>query len=251
MDVADSKHRSLPEQARMLRELGFDGAAYGLWVGEDLERNLRTLDEAGLQVYMFETRINLAQPFEAGALAEAMGKLKGRPAIISVQLHGFPPGDPRGEEPAVRILHQLGDVAAKCGVRVSIYNHVGNWTESVPFAVQIARTVNHPQIGVNFNLCHWLKVEGRKDYRPLLRENADRIFVVTINGAKVAAKDWTGLIQPLDQGDFDNRQLLAALREIGYRGPIGVMCYGIPGDAGEYLQRSMKAWRTWEADWRE
>ena len=40
MNVADSEHRSLPEQARMLRELGFDGAAYGLWLGDDLDRNL-------------------------------------------------------------------------------------------------------------------------------------------------------------------------------------------------------------------
>ncbi len=66
----------------------------------------------------------------------------------------------------------------------------------------------------------------------MLRAAAAKIFVVTINGAKVGSKSWTeGLIMPLDQGDFDNRQLLATLREIGYRGPIGVMCYGIPGDA--------------------
>ena len=63
-------------------------------------------------------------------------------------------------------------------------------------------------------------VDGDKDYRPVLREHADKIFAVTINGAKLGSKTWTnGLIQPLDQGDFDNRQLLATLREIGYRGP--------------------------------
>ena len=38
MNVADSKHRSLLEQAQMLRELGFDGAAYPLWLGDDLDR---------------------------------------------------------------------------------------------------------------------------------------------------------------------------------------------------------------------
>ncbi len=79
-------------------------------------------------------------------------------------------------------------------------------------------------------------------------ENAAKIFVVTINGAKLGAKTWTnGLIQPLDRGDFDNCRLLATLRQIGYRGPIGLMCYGIPGDAREYLRRSMKVWKTWQA----
>ena len=45
---------------------------------------------------------------------------------------------------------------------------------------------------------------------------------------------------------YDDR--LATLRAIDYRGPIGIMCYGIPGDAGEYLRRSMNVWRRWEAE---
>ncbi len=253
MNVADSKHRSLPEQARMLRELGFDGAAYGLWLGEDLERNLRTFDEAGLNIYMFEALIDLTRPFDPrtnpAGIGEAIRKLKGRPAILSVQLRGFPPGDPRGEQPAVKILRQLGDLAAASGLRISVYNHVGNWTQSVPHALKIVQKANHPQVGVNFNLCHWLAVDGDKDYRPVLRAAGDKIFVVTINGAIRGSKSWaTGLILPLDQGDFDNRQLLATLREIGYRGPIGVMCYGLPGDAREYLQRTMNVWRTWQIE---
>ncbi|MGA2661257.1 MAG: hypothetical protein ABSH34_27555 [Verrucomicrobiota bacterium] len=75
-------------------------------------------------------------------------------------------------------------------------------------------------------------VDGPQDYRPVLHENARKIFAVTINGATIGSKTWTnGLIQPLDRGDFDNRRLLSMLDEIGYRGPIGVMCYGIAGDA--------------------
>ena len=253
MNVADSKHRSLPEQAQMLRELGFDGAAYGLWLGEELDRNLRTFDAAGLKIYMFEVVADLTRPFDPRSnppgIGEAVRKLKGRPAILSVQLRGLPPGDPRGAEPAVKMLRQLGDLAAAAGLRISVYNHVGNWAESVPFALKIVKKANHPQVGVNFNLCHWLAVDGDKDYHAVLRAAGEKIFVVTINGAKLGSKSWTnGLILPLDEGDFDNRQLLATLREIGYRGPVGVMCYGIPGDAREYLQRSMNAWKTWQAE---
>ena len=84
----------------------------------------------------------------------------------------------------------------------------------------------------------------------MIRQNADKIFTVTLCGAEVSAETWTnGLIQPLDQGDFDNRQLLATVREAGYRGPIGLMCYGVPGDAQEHLARSMKVWNNWQADW--
>jgi len=253
MNVADSRHRSLPEQARMLRELGFDGAAYGLWLGADLERNLQTFDAAGLNIYMFEVVADLTRPFDPQlnppGIAAAIRQLKGRPAILSVQLRGFPPGDPRGERPAVKMLRQLGDLAAASGLRISVYNHVGNWAESVPFALKIVKKADYPQVGVNFNLCHWLAVNGDKDYRPVLRDAGAKVFVVTINGAKLGSKSWAdGLIMPLDRGDFDNRQLLATLREIGYRGPIGIMCYGLSGDAGEYLQRAMKVWKTWQIE---
>jgi sugar phosphate isomerase/epimerase len=248
----DAKHRSLPEQAQMLRELGFDGVAYSLWLDESLDKNLRILDEAGLKVYMLEASVNVnpqASVYDP-RLAEAIRKLKGRPLTICLTLRGFPPGDPRGEEPAAEILRRLGDIAAESGLRISIYNHTGDWTASLPYALKIVKKTDHPQVGANFNLCHWLMVDGDKDYHPLLREHAAKIFVVTINGAQAGSKAWTnGLIQPLDRGDFDNRQLLASFREIGYRGPIGLMCYGIPGDAREHLERSMKVWKTWQAEW--
>ena len=228
---------------------GLRRRGYPLWLDDSLEKNLQTLDAAGLKVFLLYASVNVnpqEPPFDP-RLPDAIRKLKGRPVTVCVLLRGFKPGDPQGETTAVKILRQLGDVAAEVGLRISIYHHVSDWTESLLYALQVVRKVDHPQVGVNFDLCHWLKVDGDKDYRPVLRQNADKIFVVTINGAQLGSSAWTdGLIQPLDRGDFDNRQLLATLREIGYRGPIGLMCYGIQGDAREHLERSMKTWKSWE-----
>lgn len=252
METHDARRRSLPEQAAMLRELGFDGVGYPLWLDGSLEGNLKVLDEAGLDLFLLHTLIYLGpdKPPYDPHLPAAIRKLKGRPATISVLFRGYPPGDPRGMDPAVKVLRELGDLAGESGLRVSIYHHTNDWTESLLFALAVAKKTNHPQVGVNFNLCHWLKVDGEKDYRPVLRENAERIFAVTLNGARLGAATWTnGLIQPLDRGDFDNRALLATLRQIGYQGPVGLMCYGIPGDAREHLERSMKVWKQWHAAW--
>jgi len=248
--VPKVKARPLAEQAKLLRELGYDGIGLGLPLGDDLEANLKLLDDAGLQAFIFWASVNV-NPAKSDAcdpkLLAAIRKLKGRPATVSVLLGGFKPGDPQGMEPAVKTLRELGDVAAKADVRISIYNHVNNWTESLPFIIEVVRKANHPQVGFNFNLCHWLKVDGVKDYRPLLRENAAKLFCVTINGAQTGAAAWTnGLIQPLDKGDFDNRALLATLDEIGYHGPVGLMCYGVPDDPREHLTRSMKTWKSWQ-----
>jgi len=34
------------------------------------------------------------------------------------------------------------------------------------------------------------------------------------------------------------------LKDLGYRGPVGLQCYGIPGDARDHLAQSMAAWRA-------
>lgn len=252
METHDAKKRSIPQQADMLCELGFDGVGYPLWLDENLQKNLRVLDEARLDVYQLYTTISLepnTTPYDP-RLLDAIRQLKGRPVTISVLLVGLPPAAPQGMEPAVKILRELGEVAAENDVRISIYHHTGNWTESLLFALDVVKKADHPRVGANFNLCHWLKIDGETPYAPVLLANADKIFAVTINGAQRGADTWTdGLIQPLDRGDFDNRQLLATLREVGYGGPIGLMCYGIPGDAREHLERSSKVWKAWQAQW--
>jgi sugar phosphate isomerase/epimerase len=252
MELPAVKQPSIPKQARLLRELGFDGAGYPLWLDENLDTNLQTLDDAGLEVFLLYTTVNVNPNSELvdPRLPTAIGKVKGRPVTVCVLLKGFPPGDPRGEAPAIRLLRRLGDLAAKSNVRISIYHHVNDWTESLLHTLKIVEKTDHPCVGANFNLCHWLKVDGAKDYRPVLRQHANKIFAVTINGAQLGAETWTnGLIQPLDRGDFNNRELLATLREVGYDGPIGLMCYGIPDNTREHLRRSMSVWKMWRAAW--
>ncbi len=245
--VPGMKPRPLADQASLLQDLGFDGIGYRLCYGEELDETLRILDRARLKSYLLHTAINLKDaehPYDPQVPA-AIDKLKGRPATISVLLTGLPAGDPRGMERAVKILRELGDLAAKSDLRISIYNHVNNWTESLPFTFEVVRNVDHPRVGANFNLCHWLKVDGEKDYRPLLRKNGAKIFAVTLCGAQIGSETWTnGLIQPLDRGNFDNRELLSVLRDAGYRGAVGLMCYGIPDNTREHLTRSMQTWKS-------
>lgn len=249
MELPAVPNPSIPAQAKLLRELGFDGVGYPLWFGDELDKNLGTLDEAGVELCLVYMTVNVdpQRPAFDARVPEAIAKLKGRRVTISVLLRGFPSGDPRGMQRAVTILRELGDLAAKSDLRISIYHHLNDWTESLLYSLEVVKNVDRPNVGVNFNLCHWLKVDGDKDYRPVLRENVDRIFAVTINGAQRDSTAWTGgLIQPLDRGDFDNRELLGLLREIGYDGPVGLMCYGIPDDTREHLQRSMQVWKAWQ-----
>lgn len=73
------------------------------------------------------------------------------------------------------------------------------------------------------------------------------LFVVSINGADRGGQNWDTLIQTLDRGSFDVYEFLKTLRQMGYRGPIGLQHYGIKGDAHENLKRSMEAWQRFSA----
>lgn len=248
LGVPQTKPWPAPVQAKLLRELGFDGISGLFLMDADLDEQLRAIDALGVEVSMLQLGLNVdpARPAYDPRLPEAIRKLKGRPTTVSFTLNGLKPADPAGMATAVRALRELGDVAAEAGLRISVYHHVNCWSESVEFVTGLVKEVDHPQVGFNFNLCHWLKVEGDKDYRPLLQANAAKLFCVTICGAQRGAATWThGLIQPLDQGDFDNPALLRFLDECGYRGPVGLMCFGIAGDPRDHLARSLRTWNSW------
>jgi sugar phosphate isomerase/epimerase len=155
--------RPAGELARLLRELGFDGVGHSFLAEPRLDEDLRAYEAAGLRLYLAQTPINLdpkaSSPYDA-RVPNAIRKLKGRPTTVVVNFYGLKPADPAGMETAVRCLRELGDLAREANVRVSVYNHVDCWSESVAFCVEVVKKAHHPQVGFNFNLCHWLKVEG-------------------------------------------------------------------------------------------
>src|SRR5208282_4641801 len=111
MDVQDSKKRSLPEQAELLKELGYNGAAH-LWLANVAER-LRTLDAAGLTLYQIQIGLDLApgKPPYDPALKDVLPLLKGRHVQFDLMINGLKPRDPAGEARAIEILRELSDMA--------------------------------------------------------------------------------------------------------------------------------------------
>ena len=82
----------------------------------------------------------------------------------------------------------------------------------------------------------------------LLKKADKKLFAVSICGATVPEDKnrstlWNSLIQPLGRGTFDNRIILKTLKEMDFKGPIGLQCYNIKGDKYEILESSMKGWK--------
>jgi sugar phosphate isomerase/epimerase len=245
IDTHDAKHRSLQQQAEMLKELGYDGVGH-LWL-DNIPERLKTLDEAGLKLYQITIVLDMTPGKQAypPAFKDVLPLLKGRHVQFDLLTNGAKPSDPSVDAHAVKVLREMSDLARDSGSQLLLYPHVSCWVERIEDAVRVADKVDRPNVGVMFNLCHWLRVDQQRDYKPLLQQAMPRLWAVSINGADEfdAQPGWAHYLQPLDKGSFDVGALLKTLKELGYKGPIGLQCYGIGGDAREHLARSMATWR--------
>jgi sugar phosphate isomerase/epimerase len=248
MDTAtkDDHHKTIQEQTQMLKELGYAGIGPNYAGPGPLAEMLTELDKDSLQLFAIYTGINVdpGGPAYDPSLKEAIKLLEGRNTMLWLfaQSKGLKPSAPEGDARAVEILRGLADEAAKHTVRIALYPHTGFWIETVDDAVRVAEKVDRPNVGVTFNLCHWLKVSQSRDAKTVLEKAMPHLFVVSINGADTDGKDWKTLIQTLDRGTFDMKGFLETLRDAGYTGSIGFQGYGIGGDANDNLKRTMAAW---------
>ncbi len=244
--VPGRRDLSVKEQVKIAKELGYAGISY--WGNvEGLSELLAELDKNGLAAYPPYYGVNLDpdKPKYDPELKEAIGLLRGRDAAVWIFITSreFKRSSPEGDARAVEILREIADMAQEAGVRIALYPHTGFWLERVEDAVRLAKQLDRDNVGVTFNLCHWLRVDGT-NMRWLLELALPYLFMVTINGADPEGTDWDRLIQPLDKGTFDMYGFLKTLKELGYTGPIGLQGYGVKGDPSENLKRSMEAWRA-------
>ena len=246
MDTHDEKKRSIEEQNEMVRTLGFDGVAH-LWL-DGLPERAASAKATSLKVFQIYIQIDLAaeQPYD-GRLSEILPSVKDQGAQLALLIYGAKPSDASFDDKAVEIIQKILDVADPLGVRVVLYPHVDAWNEKVADCVRIAQRFPEKKVGVMFNLCHWVAIDKSENLESVLRSALPYLAAITINGTdtpeEVQAKTGNWL-QPLDAGSFDQAKLFKILNDLGYHGPIGLQCYGIPGDAKIHLERSMKRWKS-------
>jgi len=240
----DAEHRSAQSQARMLKELGYAGIGHTWTAG--IPEMLAALEEQGLRLYAVYINLKLqsGQAVFNPDPVPILAQLQGQDTIIWFNVKPVP--SEVAEKEADRLLtgaiRNLADQAKPFGVKLAVYPHIGGYVEKVAEAVRLARKTGRDNVGVSFNLCHWLRAEPTGDLEATLQSALPYLVAVSINGADVDSTDWKGLIQPLGRGDFDVGRLLALLDKYEWTGPVGLQGFGIPGPVRDNLAESMRAW---------
>lgn len=253
----DTIARGGPEVvAPMLKDLGYDGL--GGTAGNEPMAN--AINAAGMRFFngyltmSFDSLLPVLDDRHRGIIDRMAGHhgvlwL----AIVKVQEGGraVSKSSEDGDATAVAKLRELAEYAKPKGVRIALYPHTGFWLERVEDALRVADRLANEDVGVTFNLCHWLKVEGsERDPLPVLQAAMPRLMFITINGADTGdtkAMGWDRLIQPLGVGSYDTAAFLEKVRAVGYKGPVGFQGFGIRGEPREVLARTIEFWRKMNA----
>ena len=238
----------------MLADVGYTGVDFSAlsFFGrsvDQLPEVLAAVDERRLTLYAAYLDVFIDGGVCPPDVERTIELLRGREeAVVWAALRSsrHEPGSPAGEESAVATVRSVADRAAAAGLRVALYPHTAFYAERVSDNVRLAEAVNRENVGVTWNLCHWLKVEGGRDFEKTAALAMPHLMRLTISGADTPEGDlgWDRLIQPLDAGSYDVYGFVKRLRDLGYRGPVGLQGYGIGGDHRGVLTRSLAAWRA-------
>lgn len=234
------KYGSVAKGAQEMKKMGYAGV--GSVHANVLEAFLKEFDAVGLKVFSIYVGGKVGADSYAydASVTKAIRMLKGRDAIVELYLQK---GKDSTDAQAVAFVREIAAEAKTNGLRVILYPHSNFHVETIGDALRIAKASECDNVGVAFNLCHFLKIEPESDWRKALTDAKPLLWSVSTCGADLGGTNWNTLIQPLDVGTFDQVALLRHLREIGYTGDVGNQCYGLKIPSKEHLPRSLAAWK--------
>ena len=243
--------KSFEDQAILAKKTGYQAMSGS---GEQNYFEFRkALDRVGLAMPEIYIELNIDQGIASkdSLLKKIIRDSKGRDLLITLPIVSklYKNNQLEGDTKLVEMLTPLADYAAAYQVKLAIYPHYLLYCESIQHALKIATMAARPNIGIVFNLCHFLKVEGETQIEAALTQSMPHLMMVSICGADTGDTknmDWNRLIQPLGAGSFDTYRFVKLIKDKGYQGRIGLQCYNIKTDAAIALSKSLNTWNSYK-----
>jgi sugar phosphate isomerase/epimerase len=238
-------------QASILKELGYSGIGYNYKGAAKLAEWQKAFDDKGLKIFSLYVYANLGQ--NPPKLDDALTLLKGRDTLIWLTIpkpkqEGTPaPGasparDSRDEE-AVQLIRKVCAEAKQYGINVVLYGHRFFYIETAEDALRLMNKAGCDNLFISMNLCHELASGNAERLGEIVKKCAPSLRLVSINGADTSEYAIPKSILRLDQGNFDVAAFVKSLKDNGYKGPIGLQCFQVPGDVEENLKADIGAWK--------
>ena len=222
---------SATEEANFLKQNGYAGVCQVFDQGPALAKRVAAYEKRNLRVASVYLNVN-----DTPLLESTIKPLANREAILELTIQKMSPK-------TVAAVRQTASMAEKLDIRVALYPHHGNAIATMPQAIDLVQKVGHPNLGIMFNLCHFLKNEKPETMQAVLTQAAPHLFSISTAGADKQGTNWGTLIQTLDRGTFQQAELFEILKSLDYQGDVALQCYGVKGDKKQNLRTSMAAWK--------
>ncbi|GAB3936013.1 hypothetical protein GCM10028804_55770 [Larkinella terrae] len=257
----DSTYKTFDQQVGFIKSLGFDGVEINQL--DSFDGMKAALDKHQFTGSYFYIKIDVDSPTLDPRIEPDIRALKGTKAVLAPYIISdkkrFASSSGMADTTVVRQIRQMADWAKEAGLQVALYPHVGFYVERVDHALRLVKQIDQPNVGLTFNLCHWLATTPKADrtnWKGLLTTLKPHLKMITISGANdvdAAGMDngptgiWNQYILPLGTGSFDTYELVRfAVQDLGFKGPIGVQCYAMKGDKPTNLRNTMAVWKQFK-----
>ncbi len=232
----DSKKRTPAERAAMLDRMGIHRLAYDYRAEHipTFDDELDQLAKHGIELtaWWFPSQLN----DEARKILQVLDK---HHVKTQLWVSGGGAATKSPEEQKQRIeaesnrIRPIAEAAAKQGCTVGLYNH-GGWFGEPENQLAIINHLQMKNVGIVYNLHHGhphlKRLAGadatpdqvREAFKKLLQPLLPHLLAVNLNGMIPDGDEKNQKILPLGTGTYD-AALIAAIRESGYTGLIGIL----------------------------
>jgi sugar phosphate isomerase/epimerase len=247
----------LDSKCELLRELGYDGVYLTLWSEpqwDDVPKLGTVFDRHGIEVAGVYVPADITADPDGPELSRIVELAQVLDGVTNVELAFLAPPEDRSEEMhsrALGLIERMVDHPGRTACKIVIYPHVGTWLGDFRQGLELCQRVAHPDVRLTFSAFHWYAADlgGYEELRRDLTDAVSLLESVSLAGSRRDPNVPGGqgaTVEPLDTGELDNFALLGVLKDVGYRGRIGIQGYGDGGDAYEKLERSLRAVRSME-----
>ena len=259
--LSDTSAYKTPEaQVALAAKMGFDGVEKNRL--NNFPEFYQALKTNRLKLYMMYVEVNLDDtktPFDP-RLEETFRAIQGTQAMpwLFITSKKYKSSSVENDSIAVPIIQRIADMAQRYGLRVTLYHHVWFWLETVEHGISLTKKVNRPNVGITFNLAHYLATQYNAGQNPVANfptwaaKAKPYLFAVSVNGADFPppsddrSKIWNTLIQPLGEGKYDTYSFLKTFWDMGFQGLVGLQCYNIKQDKTVHLNKSVQTWQAYK-----
>ena len=230
----DAAQRGPEARATMVKELGLRRIAYD-WRPQHVgsfEEEIRQYQHHGIEFFAFWSWHDSMEPL--------IKQYKIRPQIWMTLRSPEAPTQQQRVATAAQGLLEMVDKTRQLGLKLGLYNH-GGWGGEPNNLVAVCKFLrenhdaNHVGIVYNFHHAH----HESTNFREWLEMMKPFLLCLNLNGMVEAAQLNAGnKITSIGSGDYE-REMISAIIQQSYTGPIGILDHRNEMDAKDSLQQNL------------